>query len=82
MGTGGVIPVPSPAARGGKVLTAKRAPEGLQGLEWVVRAWTDVLGRRRGRALYPPFGPGRSTPVALPGTGPLECRLLANKDEI
>ena len=55
--------------------TAERAPEALQGLEWVVSAgWARVLGTTL-RA--------RSVPLAPPCTqDPLACRLLANKGEI
>ena len=72
---GGAIPgTTQPAtARGTQLQTAERAPEaparGWSG--WSVAGWTRVPG--------PPFGPGRSTPVALPVRVPACSRLLANK---
>ena len=52
----------SPLLRGGSQKhPAKRAPEAPQGLEWVGCGTRGLQGvRRRGRALYPPYGPGRS----------------------
>ena len=50
-------------------IPAERAPEALQGLEWVV-IWASPLDRPRGRpSPYPPCGPGRSCQQALPGRG-------------
>ena len=60
-------------------MTAERAPEALQGLEWVVMGGADVLGTAA--VQNPPFGPGRVCPQPLPGSGPV-CRLSANKGEI
>ena len=80
VGTGGVLP----SYRARKVPgTAERAPEGPQGLEWVVPgAWARVLQcSAAGRALYHPAGPVRH-PGAFPVQDPCKCRLLANKGEI
>ena len=44
-------------------MTAKRAPEPLQGVEWV------VMRAGRAMALHPPSGPGRCL-WPLPGAGP------------
>ena len=58
-----------------QALTAKRAPEGLQGLEWVVRVQRapDV----RSPPLRGPVGSG-----TLPGCSSSKCPSLANKGEI
>ena len=48
-------------------LTAERAPEALQGLEWVVRCV------RGGRALVPPLRGPVSPPVGFPVPGPLNA---------
>ena len=60
-------------------LTAKRAPEGLQGLEWVVR-WT---GRPGCTGTTTPCGRARSAvPVHPSPSSRPYTRLLANKGEI
>ena len=69
-----VLPTHRPAARGDLDLTAKRAPEALQGLEWVVRARSGV------RLQNPPFGPGRYGSLVLDPPR-ADTRLLANKGE-
>ena len=71
---GGLYRVPThrtPALLGEQTLPAKRAPEGLQGLEWVGRV--QRANGRRGRVLYHPSGPVGAT-RGPPCTGPLECR--------
>ena len=72
---GGVYRVPTQLL-GERPRTAKRAPEALQGLEWVVLG----LGRtgRAGRAMYHPSGPVghlRCPPCTLP----LDMPSLANR---
>ena len=65
--------------RGSQPSTAKRAPEGLQGLEWVVLGvrgpggWTDP-------GTHPSGARSVLRPSLVPGSS--ECRLLANKGEI
>ena len=66
---------PARFARGGHD-PAKRAPEALQGLEWV-GSWPDVQGTVR----TTPPGPGRS--LAGPSLSfPCKCRLWANRARI
>ena len=79
MGNRRVLPTQH-AARGGKPCTAKRAPEALQGLEWVVQGWTDVRAARSAprttlRARSVPQGPSLSW-------DPWKCRLWANMARI
>ena len=57
----------------------RRAPEALQGLEWVVPGSRTYWGRCRS---VPPSGPGRYPCRVPPCTDPPLCRLLANKGEI
>ena len=72
--TGRVIPGYTQPPESGS-LTAKRAPEPLQGVEWVVR-----LQRAPELAqTTTPCGRARS---AVWATSPRDTRLLANKDEI
>ena len=59
--------------------TAERAPDALQGREWVV--WVQRTYRRRGRVLYHPPGPVGAVP-APPCTGPLGMPPPANRGEI
>ena len=66
VGGGGVIPGTQHAARGVLPMTAERAPEGLQGLEWVVMGRADVLGTAAVRTH--PAGPVGTTPWSLPGS--------------
>ena len=74
---GGAIPGYYPAARKEVPGTAERAPEGLQGLEWVVPGTGCV--RAPGPPLRGPVGPPVALPVLDLSSG--KCRLLANKGE-
>ena len=81
--TGWVIRDPStqPArfARGDPC-TAKRAPEALQGLEWVVQG-SDVQGTAA-VSQVPPFGPGRSPAEPSLYLGPLIAALQPKGREL
>ena len=71
---------PSHVLRGGpQKQTAKRAPEGPRGLEWVVCGVRGLSGvRRRGRLPGPPCGPGRF-PWDPPCPGTLRMPPLGNR---
>ena len=58
-------------------MTAKRAPEGLQALEWVVTGCRNTPAR----PVYHPCGARSACQQASLYTS-RECRLLANKGEI
>ena len=71
-----------PATARGSPCTAKRAPEPLQGVEWVVQgldACPRVFGGGGGSQV-PPSGPGRPLGLPVPGTlrnaasGPITAR--------
>ena len=86
MGTGwvqgGAIPGYYPASTKGGPRTAKRAPEALQGLEWVVLGRNARCGGGDGPGTTP-AGPGRSWPARPSLSQDLsECRLWANNGEI
>ena len=74
VGRGRGIPVAHPACSRRVLLTAKRAPEGLQGLEWVVSR------SRTSAAPGPPLpavGPASLSglaPRAIPASGPITAR--------
>ena len=73
-GGGGVIPgTPSPLLEERYPDRRSRAPEALQGLEWVVR-----VARTPIPVLHPPFGPGRAPVPSLVQDLPF----LANNGEI
>ena len=64
----------TPAPRKEVPVPAKRAPEGLQGLEWVgTGAGCVSLGTVGGDGYDPPYGPGRSTPGGPPWSYPWNC---------
>ena len=66
-----------PTDRARKALPAKRAPEGLQGLEWVGRAWTRVPGCSAAGRVSPtlrarsvlPWRPSLGIPLGMPPLG-------------
>ena len=71
MGGGGVIPTHRARFSGRDPDPAERAPEALQGLEWV------GSGCRARRVLVPPSGPGRCCPSPSLYQDPAYCALLA-----
>ena len=75
----GAIPGTTPAPREEGPDTAKRAPEALQGPEWVVSGAGRVTGGWTGIP-HPagPVGLARQPSLGIPS----ECRLLANRGEI
>ena len=80
--TGWVLPQPTlqPALLEESASPSAAGPgRPCRGLEWVGTSARTY--RRRGRALYHPCG-ARSVPLGPPCTGPLECRLLANRARI
>ena len=79
VGIPGVVPPTDHAEEPTQVHPAERAPEALQGLEWV--GCTARANGRAGRLLVPPYGPGRSL-WALPVPGPSECPPWTNRARI
>ena len=76
VGTGRAIPGYYPAARGDLHMTAERAPEALQGLEWVVIWRSGALGDGGGSQDHP-TGPVGACGPSL--SWDPDCRLSANR---